>query len=121
MYIKALSLFGYNSTTLFVRVLFSLKTKCQPYMFDIFQDISAWLNSYCFIKLNVKRLDYIYCALHFSRYQCHSPYNLTGNQSLPDDFRLRSFTPQIINVILSVWIIGLCVLGRLFFYLADLI
>ncbi|WAR13619.1 TRPC6-like protein, partial [Mya arenaria] len=32
-------------------------------------------------------------------------YNFTGNQSLPENFKLRSFTPQVINVILSVWII----------------
>ncbi|XP_052816254.1 short transient receptor potential channel 7-like isoform X3 [Mya arenaria] len=42
-----------------------------------------------------------------NNYRCYSMYNFTGNQSLPENFKLRSFTPQVINVILSVWIIGM--------------
>ncbi|KAH3777181.1 short transient receptor potential channel 7-like [Dreissena polymorpha] len=40
-------------------------------------------------------------------YQNFSKFRLHENQLLPNDFKLRSFSPQIINVVLSVWIIGM--------------
>ncbi|XP_060593338.1 short transient receptor potential channel 7-like isoform X2 [Ruditapes philippinarum] len=44
---------------------------------------------------------------HYGVFRNRSPYVLHGNQTLPPNFKLRSFTPQTINIILSIWIIGM--------------
>lgn len=54
----------------------------------------------------MKRLD---TPPHFRCFVNVSPFLLAENKSLPenpDSFKLRSDTPQTINIILSIWIIG---------------
>ncbi|KAL4235161.1 anthranilate synthase component II [Mactra antiquata] len=44
---------------------------------------------------------------YYKSFRGNSTYVLAGNQSFPEDFKLRSYTPQTINIILSIWIIGM--------------
>ncbi|XP_045191556.2 short transient receptor potential channel 7-like isoform X1 [Mercenaria mercenaria] len=44
---------------------------------------------------------------YYGTFRTKSPYVLFRNQSFPSDFKLRPFTPQTINIILSIWIIGM--------------
>ena len=44
---------------------------------------------------------------HYLKFREETEVILRENSRLPEDFRIRAFQPQTINLILSLWIIGI--------------